>query len=807
MTFGAWLAVQPSASAFQAAPAATLSVSSAGAMPGGSVALSVSLSTANGAHVSGVQWTISYPGSSVSAMTALPGSSASAAGKTVQCVAGANPGTQNCIVFGLNQTAIPAGPVAVLTFQLAASAPAGSIPVGISGVALSDPAGMPIQVAPPPTGGTITIASSAVSQLNTLNCHPATVTSPGSTLCTAALTGPAPAGGVIVALSSANPNVTVPASVTVGAGSTNVSFTVSVAAVTSYQTALLTASIAGVSRTFTLTVAVPGQITQLEVFPPQVDFYLQPGVPVLNQSLHVAAANASAVNVNVSPASSGWLSASPLVITTPGQAALAVSNTPAGRVSGMISLVPISQGVPGVDVPVNVHSAGSTMYYIPRVVDGGGFATTITVSNLDSGPASVSLRFRRALPDTTTEPWTPLMENGQTTENVEIPVGGSFTWRTLGVGGQADAGWAQVICNRKIGGMAVYRQSVTGRADQEAAVPVVSTWQQRILLPFDNTGDLVTSMAITNAGETEMGEVRAIFRDSNGQLIPGSYRKVLPPQGHVAFPLASELPILGNRRGTAEFVMIGGRMSAVGLRFSSSAFTSFEAQSLNTASSGRLIIPQVANAGGFLTTITLVNKDAVPATVSLQFYRRVAPDGTAESWIPPMTNNQPLQNVMIPPGSSATWQTTGTGSVEQGWGEVLTNQQVSGFAVFLQRAPGRADQEAAVPVNAGPQQRFLLPFDNTQPFTTTMALANFSGGSPASIAVTIRDEENAELEPAAGIEFPALGHLAFALPERFPQTAGRRGTIEFQVRAGSVSAVGLRFAGEPFTSFKPQVIQ
>lgn len=806
---GLFLALLPPVAAFQTAPAAaTLALSSGSALPGAGASLTLDLGLSNGAQVSGVQWTLTYPLSSIAGIRVETGSAASAAGKSLECAAGPNPGVLNCIVFGLNRTAIAAGPIAVLTFNIAAAAPAGGLLAGISGVAFSDPNGLPVQVLPPPTGGTISVLQSGVSQLRSLSCNPDSVTGPATVICTAALSGPAPPGGVVVALSSDKASVTIPTSVTVPAGTANVSFAVSAAAVASEQIAFLTASASELFSAFPLTVLAPLSGPRLEVFPPQVDFFVQPGRLTPVQSLHVSTNSASRLNVNVSPASSGWLSTTLGVVTVPTQVAAGVSNAPSNLpLSGTVSLAPLSQSVPTVEVPVNLRAAGPSLYYIPRFVDGGGFATTVTISNLDAVPASVSLRFRRALPDSTTVPWTPLMEGGQTVENTVIPVGGSFTWRTAGLGSLPDSGWAQVLCDRKIGGFAIYRQRVGGRADQEAAVPVVSTWQQRIILPFDNTGSLVTSIAITNASETETGLVRGVFRDENGQVLEGAYRALLPPLGHRAFSTPEELASLRNRRGTAEFIMLGGRMSAAGLRFSASAFTSFEAQTLNSASSGRLILPQVANGGGFFTTITLVNKDAVPATVALQFHRRAGSDGATEPWYPPMVDSQPAQGVTIPPGSSATWQTTGAGAAEQGWAEVSTAQHVSGFAVFLQRVAGRADQEAAVPVNAGPQQRFLLPFDNSQSFTTTLALANFSGDSLARITAIVRDEQNATIDPPVQFEIPVRGHQSFSLPERFPQTAGRRGNIEFQVAAGNVSALGLRFAGESFTSFRPQVIQ
>lgn len=200
-----------------------------------------------------------------------------------------------------------------------------------------------------------------------------------------------------------------------------------------------------------------------------------------------------------------------------------------------------------------------------------------------------------------------------------------------------------------------------------------------------------------------------------------------------------------------------------------------------------------------------MNRDSVPAVVALRFFRRTTQDGLSEAWNPPMVNNQPTQNVVIQPGSSAIWQTTGTGDAAQGWAEVVTSQQVSGFAVFLQRVQGRVDQEAAVPVNAGEQRRFLLPFDNTAPFTTTMALANFSEDTQALLVATVRDESNNVIGQQSAVVLPVRGHLAFTLPDRFPQSVGRRGTVEFSTQFGTVSAIGLRFAGEAFTSFSPQV--
>ena len=66
------------------------------------------------------------------------------------------------------------------------------------------------------------------------------------------LTGTAPAGGAVVPLTNSNSKATVPANVTVPAGSDTVSFTVPTAAVTANASGTVTASYGGVSQALSL---------------------------------------------------------------------------------------------------------------------------------------------------------------------------------------------------------------------------------------------------------------------------------------------------------------------------------------------------------------------------------------------------------------------------------------------------------------------------------------------------------------------------------------------------------------------------
>jgi hypothetical protein len=99
-----------------------------------------------------------------------------------------------------------------------------------------------------------------VGVLSSLTCATSSYNAAGTDACSVTLSAAAGTGGFAVTLASSNGAVTVPASVTVPAGSTTASFNAAVTAVTSTQTATLTASAGGVVKTFAiqLTNGAPG---------------------------------------------------------------------------------------------------------------------------------------------------------------------------------------------------------------------------------------------------------------------------------------------------------------------------------------------------------------------------------------------------------------------------------------------------------------------------------------------------------------------------------------------------------------------
>ena len=117
------------------------------------------------------------------------------------------------------------------------------------GISLNDqnPAILEFELAP--------ASSTSAVALSSLALNPASVTGGNSSSGTVTLSGPAPAGGAQIALTSSNTTAArTPASVTVAAGATSATFAVSTSVVSASTSVTITGTRGGVAKTATLTV-------------------------------------------------------------------------------------------------------------------------------------------------------------------------------------------------------------------------------------------------------------------------------------------------------------------------------------------------------------------------------------------------------------------------------------------------------------------------------------------------------------------------------------------------------------------------
>lgn len=212
------------------------------------------------------------------------------------------------------------------------------------------------------------------------------------------------------------------------------------------------------------------------------------------------------------------------------------------------------------------------------------------------------------------------------------------------------------------------------------------------------------------------------------------------------------------------------------------------------ASSSDSVFPQFVHGGGWSTTLTFINTGDVTVQFDVNFYKN---DGTAWN-VPIVSLTTPAGvKVTLPPKQTIDVQTReGSAVTEQGWAEVEYSSgsigNVTGLGVFRQRVTGKPDFEAVVPLAYYLNTRAFLLFDETAGNSTGIAWLASRPYTSSTLTVNIRDEDGNRIL-LDQITLKPLEKQVFTLAGRYPQTAGKKGSIEITCNPGYFSALGLRF--------------
>jgi hypothetical protein len=209
---------------------------------------------------------------------------------------------------------------------------------------------------------------------------------------------------------------------------------------------------------------------------------------------------------------------------------------------------------------------------IPHFIDGASWQTSVTVINLENHPTSFDVLFFK---DDGTDFVVPVEGHGPARGmHISLGTAGSLTFQTTGTSSALSSGWALLSQsnNDSVGSFAIFRSSPAGGQPQEAVVPTVNQFESHFVLPFDNTKQFVTGVALANP-TLNLVSIPVSIRDESGQIID-TRQLSLGAFSHTAFVLPSQWPSTAGKRGVIEFVTSGFGVGALGLRFNGSAFTS-----------------------------------------------------------------------------------------------------------------------------------------------------------------------------------------------------------------------------------------
>jgi hypothetical protein len=238
-----------------------------------------------------------------------------------------------------------------------------------------------------------------------VSLNPSSIAGAGSSTGTVTLTGAAPAGGVLVSLSSDNSAATVPASVTVAAGSTSATFSVTASAVTTTTTATITAFSNSTSRTAVLTITAPTVISSVALNPGSVTrgasstgtVTLSSAAPTAGVSVTLSSNNAAAAVPASVTVAAGSTTATFTVTTTAGTTAATATITASynGASKTAALAVTVSTALSSVSLnPASVTRGASSTgtVTLSSAAPTGGVSVTLSSNNAAAAvPASVTV--------------------------------------------------------------------------------------------------------------------------------------------------------------------------------------------------------------------------------------------------------------------------------------------------------------------------------------------------------------------------------------------------------------------------------
>jgi hypothetical protein len=236
-------------------------------------------------------------------------------------------------------------------------------------------------------------------------------------------------------------------------------------------------------------------------------------------------------------------------------------------------------------------SAQTTPLFIPQIADGGGWQTTLVVTNTTSAALSAAMTFHMETSSGNTSLWNLTFLESVSVFNLNVPAGATVFLHTPGAAAVTTIGWGQLDAPSGLSAYAIFRQRDASGHDQEGTAPATASGS-RILVPFDNSAGAVTAIALANPSSSAQ-TIQVGFRNAAGVVSQNTV--TVPPLGHLAVSLPQQFPALAGQTGLAEFLNTAGNFSLIALRFNAAG--SFTAAPIYTQTGSPVILPSTGGVG------------------------------------------------------------------------------------------------------------------------------------------------------------------------------------------------------------------
>ena len=523
--------------------------------------------------------------------------------------------------ISVSPTAINGGNTALGIVTLDANAPAGGLVVSLlsSDAALTVPAS--VTIAAGQRAAVFNVSTSAVSadtnvlitgsagqssvsgvcvvvapRLTSVSVAPSSVVGSNASNGTVVLTGPAPAGGTVVALASDKAEASVPATVTVAAGTSSKTFTINTVQVSASVTATITGTLSGASTTGTLVVNPPS-VTALSLASASV----AGGVNTTATVTLADIAGPGGVVVNLASSNTGAATV-PATVTVPNGASTAsFTVTTAAVATTTTSSLTASTGVSSQTATLTVTGGPtgpslSSVTLNPTSVAGGASSTgTVTLSAAaPAGGLVVSLASSSAK---ATVPASVTVAAGQTTA--------TFTATTTAVAANA---------------IATITATLSGVSQTASLTITAATLSSVTLNPTSVAGGASSTGTVTlSAAAPASGLVVTLASSSAAATVPASVT-VAAGQTTATFTVTTTA-VAANTASTITATLGGVSQSAsLGITAPVLSTVALNPTSVTggTASTGTVTLLSAAPAGGMVVTLASSSAAAtLPASVTV----------------------------------------------------------------------------------------------------------------------------------------------------------------------------------------------